>query len=242
MPYGLPDGWILREGTHDLEVARCVVECDEYGFHDRKLNHNDICIDVGCHVGHASWMMWNAGSRSVWAYEAEPVNAKLASLNLSTIAKTGVVVHHQAVWGSAARIEPRYQPSTAPENTGGGDVLAGDGKGIAVPWTTLGSIIRGSPIRLLKLDCEGAEFSICMQSDLSTVQEIVAEVHALGPSTFWGDEKPIPEWAAIPGVPNWTPEVLQEHLERKGFEVTVHFEAENISKLFAKRKGMITRA
>jgi hypothetical protein len=45
----------------------------------------------------------------------------------------------------------------------------------------LGDILQsvGSEIRLLKLDCEGPEFSIVDDTDLSQIQAIVGEVHPL---------------------------------------------------------------
>lgn len=242
MPYGLPDGWILREGTHDSEVARCVVECDEYRLRDRKFNTGDLVIDVGAHIGLASWMAWQSGSRKVEAYEACQVNSMIAKINLHVIARLTVDVYHRAVVGNhlAAPVYPYFQPSSDPANTGGGDIF-GD-KGEAVHLWRLDQILHGRPCRLLKLDCEGSEFPILLGSDLSTVQEIACETHELGPGTFHESIKTIPAWAEIPGVTSWTADVLKSHLEQCGFEVETSPEAENIGKLFAKRKGKVARA
>lgn len=237
-----PDGWIFREGTHDSEIWRTCCTCDEYGVRDRKFHATDLIVDIGCHTGSFSWLAYQSGSRNIEAYEANTVNSWIAKTNLHVVASTNVDVYCKAVMGNhlTAPVYPYFQPSADPANTGGGDIFGSKGKPVQI-WR-LDQILRGRPCRLLKLDCEGSEFSILCGSDLSSIEEIVGEYHEMGVGTWHEATKPIPEWAAIPGLTSWTRDVLKDHLERNGFEVEINHELEHIGKLFAKRKGMISRA
>lgn len=254
-----PDGWIFREGTHDREIWRTVCECDEYGIEKLTPGPQDVFIDIGAHIGCASWMAYRQGFRNIAAFEASQANRLVAMTNLFL---SGVIpqsyfdgpdrwIYRLAVWGRD-RDRLHYQESNNRENTGGGDVLAESGGDVdAISFDDI--LLYNLPVdrKLLvskreivptgkvfvKLDCEYSEFQILLTSkELHRIHWIGMEYHERGDGTFWEKERPIPSWAAIPGYESWTGAALQAHLEQHGFKCTRNHEAENIGKLFAVRE------
>jgi hypothetical protein len=115
--------------------------------------------------------------------------------------------------------------STDKANTGGGNVLW-SAEGPQVESIALDDVIdrvtkRGRKrVRMLKIDCEGSEFTILMTSRrLHLIDEIAGEFHEFGGAY---DANPIPERARVPRVERFTIEELTATLERAGFQVTSH--------------------
>ena len=226
----VPEHWRFRDGTHDREIWRCVVECDEYRMAGRDIHPvNDVIIDVGGHIGCFAWLARKV-CLNVHSFEPEKESYRLLKHN------SGATCYNAALWRSDGPVNQllHYQKSTNPANTGGGDCL-----GDVLPHTypvlaTSFDWFMGnlkSRVRLLKLDCEGSEFPILLTSQkLHLVDEIIGEYHELP----YGD-KVIPEHAKVHGHEAWTRDVLRACLERNGFEVELNHEAENIGKFFARR-------
>ena len=93
-----PADWHFREGTHDREIWRCVVEEDEYRLDGRTFLPLEVVVDVGAHIGTFSWWAWQHGARLIKACEAWADNFALCKRNLRS---TGCFVDakHEAVWG-----------------------------------------------------------------------------------------------------------------------------------------------
>lgn len=225
-----PPYWKFRDGTMDRAIWDCVVNNDEYRLSGIQFTPDDIVMDVGAHIGCFVWLAAKHGCQNVYRFEPDSDSFQLLKHNTQGIG--GALLNH-AVW-MENEILP-WQPSDNPKNTGGGDVFTDPGKA-GVPAISFDRFLANTgPIRFLKLDCEGAEFPILLTSQqLDRIQQIALEYHERGPGTFY--EHPIPEWAAIPGVPVWTGEVLAEHLEQAGFVVEMVPGDEHMGKIFAKRK------
>lgn len=232
-----PAGWRFRDGTHDREIWRCVVEEDEYRLKGKRFWPSDLIVDVGAHIGSFSWWAWQHGARNIEAYEACWENCLVCSSNLESL--VGDVVNHGAIWGKGHDWKSNrkrcvgFSNSSSIPNTGGGDVITSR---FGEHMVYLHHSFPNPQIRFLKLDCEYSEFPILLGNDLSKITEIAGEYHEIGPGTFLEDTKKIPKWAQIPGVPSWTRDVIRDRLEECGFDVEMNHEAENIGKFFAKNK------
>lgn len=88
-----------------------------------------------------------------------------------------VTVIEAAAWTEHANLQltPAMDDS---RNTGGESVMR-DGEGIAVRGIPLGEILAmaGPRVRLLKMDCEGAEHALLARADLSRVEALCGESH-----------------------------------------------------------------
>lgn len=227
-----PSWWRFREGTHDREIWRCVVECDEYRMEKRKIKPTDVIFDIGAHTGAFTFLAEQTGA-DVWPYEASEDNYRILVHNLDNF--DGVTC--AAVWRSDDKFTDNlpFQPSTNAANTGGGDVFGGYQTVRAYPFDVCINpyldLSEQHRIRLVKLDCEYSEFPILLTSKrLHLIDEIIGEYHEL---PYNGRE--IPDYARVDGVEAFTRDVLRECLERNGFEVEMNHEAENIGKFFAVR-------
>ncbi len=97
-----------------------------------------------------------------------------------------------------------------------------DGPGIeSVPFDdVIEQVTEGGRrrIRLLKIDCEGSEFPILLTATkLDRIDRIAGEFHEIGCAR---NPQTIPDGARVPGVDQFTVEVLAEALRRAGFDVT----------------------
>lgn len=153
-------------------------------------------VDVGANVGAFAKFAFDHGARKVVCVEPFEQNAECIRKN---VPRAEVVV---AAVG-ANRIGKR-DGSTA-------DYSAFAPAEIAVESITLDSLLK-ERVDVLKLNCEGVEYSVLAQADLSNVGMICGEAH---------------DWAGDPGV-------LYRMIESKGFTVETFLNGD--SKLFRARK------
>jgi len=111
------------------------------------------------------------------------------------------------------------QSGTRSANTGGNSVmLADDSSGVdPVPTIGLDEVLsRFDRVRLLKLDCEGAEFPALLTSQaLGRVDEIVGEYHEVGEEAM----SRLAPGARVQGYAAYRKEDLASKLRDGGFEV-----------------------
>ena len=173
-----------------------VVAINEYQLPPR-FAADDIVIDVGAHIGSFAYAVVLRGARQVCSIETDVANLAFAAENLRPYIEDGVVHLVQgAVWRSDPNDdELRFDGYQAfPQsyggmqgvlNTGAGSVIWGVGEPVAkVALDDVVDLVtdRGKRrVRLLKLDCEGAEWPIVLTSRrLQLIDEIVGEFHELG--------------------------------------------------------------
>lgn len=215
------DRFRFREGTLDATIFASVIEHNEYGLPE-SFGPDDVIVDIGMHIGSFCHAAAVRGAGSIFGFEAEPENFRIASENLAPHGDR-VKARHQAVWRSdtgPTRLR-LFQPEDR-GNTGGGNVIwsEGDGEVEAVPLdSVLDEATDGGRhrVRFLKIDCEGSEFPILMTSTLlGLVDEIGGEYHEFG-GDF--DEYPIPPLARIDGIDRFSIVELTRSLQAHGFEV-----------------------
>lgn len=177
--------FIFRPQTLDFAIFSMVYFNNEYQLPARFIT-DDIIIDVGAHIGSFAFASLVRGAQHVISVEAHPENAQLAHHHLSDYIENGRLdLRWGAVWRSDHHNDSLYYgdyPIIADDvsNTGNVAVQTAD-NGQSTPIVALDDLISEQAIRLLKLDCEGAEFPILLTSNrLHQVDEIVGEFHEFG--------------------------------------------------------------
>lgn len=257
----MAEAWKFRNNTLDKAIFNGVVLFNEYRLPDR-FAPDDIVLDIGAHIGSFTWAAVSRGCENVYGIEPDPVNFKIAAKNLRPFIKKGYV---QLVSGAAWRSDPNvdelyfdgYHPF--PEsykgmegiiNTGNGSVIWGVGEPVAkIAFDTIIDEVTNhgeKRVRLLKLDCEGAEWPILLTSRrLHLIDEICGEFHEIG-----GEFLEISEDRSLKEpvfrterLANYTIEGLVAYLGAAGFAVTYHRHRrptgalEGLGLFFATREG-----
>ncbi len=178
----------FRPDTQDMLAYQEVVVDNEYRLPDR-FEPRDLVVDVGAHVGTFALACLARGAERMKCYEPAVDNFHLLMRN--TFADRGVDIRHAAVWAAGAYARSRLTlhrqegPSTAMHT-----VSKLPGGGPAVTAVSIDDALT-EPVRLLKLDCEGAEFPILMTARwLDRCREIVGEIHYYWETAEW-------HWAAV---------------------------------------------
>lgn len=174
-----------RPGTQDIHVWRDVLVRNEYRLPDKFLP-TDRIIDIGAHIGVFAIACVARGAEKIECYEPDPDNFSILVENLPVHCKARNLAVYQSGHEARAMVWSGYSKGY---NACGYIVaeVANDKEPFCLA-VGLDEIINKEPVRLLKLDCEGAEFPIILTSkDLSYVHEIVGEVHAMTYETKMGD-------------------------------------------------------
>lgn len=211
-----PRHWQLRPGTVDERVFREVVLDNEYRLPER-FGPEDVVLDVGGHIGSFAYAVQRRGAGAVHCCEADAVNFGLLQRNLAPY-RDRVVLRNVAIWRSDRSVPALYMENTGVAgNTGAGRVT---GSATSRPVTVLSfdDLVRAASgglqrrIRLLKLDCEGAEWPILFTSRL------LKHIDALCGEYHLGD---IPAASAVADLPTPSVDALRDLLDRHGFTVDI---------------------
>lgn len=144
-------------GSYLAQILRhSVFEGSESALVRSLVRQGDFCIDAGAHVGYYSSIMLEAGAK-VLAIEPNPKHVPLLERNAA-----GAIIYPVALSDSNADEVPFYLPSDYDDGWGSlGSSDLGRKTQITVSTRRLDSILDelkwDGPIRLLKLDIEGAE-------------------------------------------------------------------------------------
>lgn len=151
------------------------------------LRKTDKVLDVGAHIG--IYTVWAAQQcMGVIAYEPEPTNLVLLRKNTKQF-KNVVVVGAALIGAKDKRKQVDFYVQGA--NTVGHSIHHFRGRAsISVPAMPAIETIKTHKITVVKLDCEGAEYPIILDSPLPKhVRAVVMEMH-FGKQTFrdWSKE------------------------------------------------------
>ena len=176
LPQEPPAGWLCRPGTWDRDIWDSVVRGNEYSL-PAALPAGSTVVDVGAHTGSFALACLARGAARVVCVEPEADNARLLRGNLAPWTPRAEVVE-AACWPGCKPVE-LFHPVPGHPNTGAWQTRPGAG----TPAVDLDDLLRRlGAVRLLKLDCEGAEFWIIAASrELHRVTEIVGEYHEKPP-------------------------------------------------------------
>lgn len=166
----------IRRGTDDIIHILAAREPQVCGAIDKLLREGDVFVDAGANIGFYSLI----GSRKVGpagrVYAVEMVPLTLAQLrdHLALNAAGNVTVIDRAL---ADRDDQSMRVHIPPGKFGQASILDGDSTTAAgeVLTITLDRALAGSgPIRLIKMDLEGAEFMA-----LSGATQVLGRTHAV---------------------------------------------------------------
>jgi FkbM family methyltransferase len=235
-----PRRWLLRPNTIDRRVFRSVAIDNEYELPPRFAPH-DVILDVGGHVGSFSYAVLKRGAGVVYACEPDADNFRLLRHNLRPY-RDRVHLFPHAVWRSDQAVARLYfhNHQGDPRNTGAGSVAGGPtARQVSVlPFDDL--VDRATEggarrVRLLKLDCEGAEWPILLTSrSLHRIDAVCGEYHLRALAGPY----------AVAGCPEFTPAVLERHLAQQGFRARTRPapKAPHVGLFFAERGEAQARA
>lgn len=252
--------WSFRDGTLDQAIFDAVVRFNEYRLPER-FTPDDIVIDVGAHIGSFAQAVLARGCRNVTCIEPDRSNAEIAAAHLKSHIERGEV---QLVMGAAWRSDqnadeltldgyrpfPQSWPGLAGIiNTGSGSVVWGGGEPVMkIVFDDIVGLATNHgerQVRLLKLDCEGAEWPILLTSQkLGLIDEICGEFHEIGGEflEIGEDRAARTPVFSLPGRAKFTIDVLVTHLESAGFAVAYrrhtrpNGEPEGLGMFFATRE------
>lgn len=175
-----PDGGVAKIICREIERS---YRLDEIGFQP-----GDVVIDIGAHVGIVSCYLAKTHPEiMVYAFEPVPANFERLKRNLIANEAKNVMAYNWAITSQGGEVILRGDLSS---NSGGSSIHA-EGEIVAViPSVTLEWVFELHQVkecRLLKIDCEGAEYEILRSSEglLSRVQALRGEFHennVLGPA------------------------------------------------------------
>jgi FkbM family methyltransferase len=234
-----PRHWRLRPGTIDRRLFREVVIHNDYDLPPR-FDPTDVIVDVGGHIGSFTYAVLKRGAGTVYCCEADADNFRLLRHNLRPYGDR-VRLLPWAVWRSDQRVTHlRLRTPEDPRNTGAIQVTTA-GSGAAVPVLPFDELVLRAAaggagrIRLLKLDCEGAEWPILLTARrLDLVDAICGEYHLDACTGLF----------AVRGYSDYTPALLERHLAEHGFRVRSRPAAKDprFGLFFAERQALPFRA
>jgi FkbM family methyltransferase len=233
----MTEPWRFRDGTLDQAIFNAVVRFNEYRLPD-SFAPGDVVIDVGAHIGSFAQAVLSRGCRNVTCVEPDRSNFEIAAAHLRPHIESGhVQLVRGAAWRSDRNTDELYFDGYHPfpksftgmegiTNTGNGSVIWGSGEPVAkLAFDEIVDLVtnRGErQVRLLKLDCEGAEWPILLTSRrLGLIREICGEFHEIGGRFLEiSEDRPAkgPVFALGHGA-SFTVEMLVDHLEGAGFTV-----------------------
>jgi FkbM family methyltransferase len=236
----MTEAWRFRDGTLDQTIFNIVVLFNEYRLPD-SFAAGDIVIDIGAHIASFAHAVLSRGCENVTCIEPDRTNFEIAAENLRPQLENGrVQLIRGAVWRSDGNTDQlcfdgyhvfteSYPGLEGIINTGNGSVVWGAGEPVAA--IAFDEIVDRATnhgahrVRLLKLDCEGAEWPILLTSrKLGLIDEICGEFHEIGGQFLEiGEDRPAQQPVfSFANVDKFTIDVLVDHLNDAGFTVTSH--------------------
>jgi len=234
----MSEAWSFRDGTLDQAIFNAVVLFNEYQLPER-FAPGDIVIDVGAHIGSFAEAVLSRGCQDVTCIEPDRANFEIAAAHLKPHTDSGHVrLVRAAAWRSDRNTDELfidgYQafPESFPGlqgivNTGSGSVIWGGRE--PVPKLAFDEIVDlvtnhgEKQVRLLKLDCEGAEWPILLTSQrLHLIDEICGEFHEIGGQFLEINENRLLEQPvfSLGNCRKFTIDALVKHLDDAGFTVS----------------------
>jgi len=201
---------IFTKTTDISMVYECILR-DDYQLRNLNPPKESVIIDIGAHIGSFSIMASKKFSQSnILSFEPSPDNYSLLKKNVRIDKLENITIFNKAVTSHTQGIKIHINPLNSALNTMYGNI----GKSIKIPSTTLKEIFTKNKINkcyFLKMDCEGAEYDIILNTPINILKKInkmVIEYH--NPEYFGIKEK------------NYNLKNLIQHLKNSGFTCKIN--------------------
>ena len=169
----------IRVRSTDLMALTNVWMINEYDVEDFEINTNDTVIDIGAHIGLFSLLVSQlCKTGKILSFEPVSENFNLLVSNLKLNHIENILPFNMAVSKNSGRLDLFLNNDQSAHN-----IFSKSSESISVESTSLQKIFDENKIsscKLLKLDCEGAEYQIIdsLPSEyLDKIQNIVMEYH-----------------------------------------------------------------
>jgi len=179
----------LSDHVIGLNILRGRYEREEAALARRALRPGDVAIDVGAHIGFFTMLMASAVGPEGRVYAFEPLDAN-ADLVERSIAENGfggrVRLQRAAAGGAEGTATLTFPLETL--NSGGAYLLRGGTAPLAgnltkdVPLVAIDRLDIRRPVRLIKMDVEGAEPQVVRGAERVLREDrpiILSEVHPI---------------------------------------------------------------
>ena len=144
--------WVVKEALFE----------DEYGFKKINFQDGDTVLDIGANIGCVSIFIAKMNPKvKIYAFEAHPTNYQSLLTNIRINGVKNVIPVNKAVYNKTGE---KLSISLDEENTGASSCFTVRGEDIfEVDTISLDDILveyEINELKMLKIDCEGAEFDI----------------------------------------------------------------------------------
>ena len=170
----------IRVRSTDLMTLTNVWMVNEYDIEDFEINVNDTVIDIGAHIGLFSLLVsQRCKTGKILSFEPVRENFDLLVSNLKLNHIENVLPFNMAVSKNSGKLNLFLNDDQSAHS-----IFPKSSESISVESTSLQKIFEENKIsscKLLKLDCEGAEYEIIdsLPSEyLNKIQNIVMEYHS----------------------------------------------------------------
>ena len=174
-----PTGAVKRIVYREIE--------EDYNLDNLKVKKGDVLVDVGAHVGIVSiYLAKRYPQATIIAVEPNPNNATRLERNIEANHVDNITVYRNAIAEEEKDVELGGDGST---NSGGHSMFSKGNDTFLVHAITLEQLLKPyRKVKLLKLDCEGGEFSVTDPDVLKKVESMRGEFHK-----SYGDTKKLME-------------------------------------------------
>ena len=170
----------IRVRSTDLMALTNVWMINEYSIEDFEINVNDTVVDIGAHIGLFSLLVSQlCKTGKILSFEPVRENFNLLVSNLKLNHIENVLPFNMAVSKNSGKLNLFLNDDQSAHS-----IFSKSSESISVESTSLQKIFEENKIyscKLLKLDCEGAEYEIIdsLPSEyLDKIQNIVIEYHS----------------------------------------------------------------
>jgi FkbM family methyltransferase len=166
----------VRVGTSDKLILWEVWKREEYFDHDLSIKENNSVLDIGAHIGlFTVYAAQKATKGKIYAFEVNPDNFKVLKKNISLNKLKNVAAECIAVTSHNSHANLYF----GGRNRGADSLYDGAyrNQSMNVNCTSLDALFRKYHLKhidLLKIDAEGAEFDIIMNTSSTTLKKIKA--------------------------------------------------------------------
>jgi FkbM family methyltransferase len=195
--------------------------CYEKDF--MKIQDGGNIIDIGASIGDFSILMAREYPHSkIIAFEPHPIAYEMAVLNIKTNGISNIALQNNAVGANAYKKECHF--AATPEESTSLCEVRDESKSSSMQMVNFISFKRTvedlQHVDLVKMDCEGGEYDILLNSSVELLQRIKCF------SLEWHD-----------GIVSNTHKDLEVHLKKCGFDVRIYYNPvhADIGLLFATR-------